>query len=299
MVTLLPKEHHITEKPVMEFQPFGKEPDGTPIRDIAGLVTRANLEQLEDVVGQRRGEKAGRLAAEELVRRLNAHITDRAYHVTTEFLRNPWNSYSAEFQAYMGRFCSDISGDPLFHFLMGRDKAITPIVQVLGRPFTVAQLYRMSAYFAQRYAKALFYTEALEVSEGSAVIQMRFSEHALRQFGPYLRSCADMYCAGHKGYFTGVPERFHRFPPATVEDRLCMAEGDDHCEWKVTWTEKEGRMRGIAVSLARHVLKQEVERQKQVMEEQVIVLDARHLEYRQPTFSSRRIPQNSSVGWTS
>jgi signal transduction histidine kinase/predicted hydrocarbon binding protein/uncharacterized protein (DUF2267 family) len=236
MSDLLSKNHPITEKPMMEFQPFGKEADGTPIRDMAGLVTRANLVHLEDLVAQKRGEEAGKRAAQELVLRLNERIPDRAYHVTTDFLRNPWNSYSTEFQAYMGRFCIDISEDPRFHFTMARDKAITAIIQVLGRPFSVQQIYRMSAYFAQRFAKDLFYTDAIRVTEGSAVIRMRFSDRALQQFGQYLRSCAEMYCDGHKGYFTAVPEKFHSLPRATVEDRRCIAEGDDFCEWAVTWS---------------------------------------------------------------
>ena len=75
-MNLLSKEHPITEKPLMEFQQFGKEPDGTPIRDMGGVVTRANVEHLEDVVRQTHGTDAGRQAVKDLTFRLNERIPD-------------------------------------------------------------------------------------------------------------------------------------------------------------------------------------------------------------------------------
>ncbi len=280
MTSLLSKAHRITEKAVMEFQPFGTEPDGTTIRDISGVVIRALVEYLEESVSQRRGPEAAAGAIEELVRRLNERIPDRAYRVTVDFLKNPWNSYSNEFGVFLTQFCWDLSGDPDFQFKMAREKAISPAIQVLGRPFSVTQIYRMSAYFAQRFAKDSFYTEAVQVSDGTAIIQMRFSPRALRQFGPYLQACAEMYCLAHKGYFTGVPEKFHNLPAATVQDRLCMAEGDDRCEWEVTYsTRKEGGgLRRPVLSAARRVLRSEIEQKERVLAEQVKTLDARHVE---------------------
>src|SRR5438309_1612597 len=119
---LLSNEHRITEKGMMEFQPFGVEPDGTPngrpIRDLSGVVIRAHVDYLEDYVSRTRGEEAGRLAVKELVRRLNERIPDSAYHVSAEFLRKPWNSYSAEFAAFSAEFCIAVSEDPLHQFNM-------------------------------------------------------------------------------------------------------------------------------------------------------------------------------------
>src|SRR2546422_2338277 len=188
MNTFLSKEHPITEKGMMEFQPFGKERDGTAIRDISGVVIRALVEYLEESESQRHGQEAGRRAVEELVRRLNERIPERAFYVTEGFIKNTWNSYSNEFGVFLTQFCWDISGDSQFQFNMAREKAISPVIQVLGRPLSVPQIYKMSAYFAQRFAKDSFYTDAVEVSEGAAIIQMRLSDRALRQFGPYLRS---------------------------------------------------------------------------------------------------------------
>ena len=42
---------------------------------------------------------------------------------------------------YLGEFCILISGDPDFQFEMGKHKFISPVIQTLGRPFSVAQIY--------------------------------------------------------------------------------------------------------------------------------------------------------------
>ncbi|HEY3303361.1 MAG TPA: ATP-binding protein [Candidatus Binatia bacterium] len=305
MTTLLSKDHPITEKGMMEFQPFGKESDGTAIRDINGVVIRALVEYLEESVSRVHGQEAGRRAVEELVQRLNERIPDRAFHVTADFLKNLWNSFSTEFAVFLTQFCWDISGDPQFSFNMGREKAISPVIQVLGRPFSVPQIYKMSAYFSQRFANDGFYSEAVQVSNGSAIIQLRFGDRALRQFGQYLRACAVMYCLAHKGYLAGVPEKFHHLPPATVKDRRCIAEGDDCCEWEVTWSVKGrgGPLRRAMVSLARKILHQEIEEQQRLMEEQIRTLDTRHVELqevnvRQQQFTAelqRRVDQLTAL----
>jgi signal transduction histidine kinase len=291
MTGLLSKDHPITETAVMEFRPFGKETDGTPIRDMGGVVTRANVEHLDDVVTQRHGQAAGRAAVEELVSALNARIPNRAYHVTPRFLNNPWNSYSTEFQAYMGRFCMDISEEPRFHFTMAKEKAIAPIIQVLGRPFSVSQIYRMSAYFCQRYAKDSFLVEAISVSQNSAVLRMTFSERMCRHLGPYRRSCAVQWCDGVKGYFCGVPEQFHNLAPATVKDLSCIAEGDEQCRWEVASSERttRGRLWRIPMSLARHMVQDEIDHQERVMAKQVRALDMRHLELQESYLQQQQI----------
>lgn len=114
----LSQDHPITEKGLMEFQPFGRRADGTPIRDISGVVIRALVDSLEESVGRMQGKEAGQRAIEDLVLRLNRCVPDRAYHVTSQFLGNLWNSYSNEFGVFLTQFCWDISGDPQFQFNM-------------------------------------------------------------------------------------------------------------------------------------------------------------------------------------
>jgi signal transduction histidine kinase/ActR/RegA family two-component response regulator len=304
-MAVLSKDHPILEKGMMEFQPFGKASDGAPIRDISGVVIRALVEHLEESVSRIHGEEAGRRAVDDLVRCLNERIPDRAFHVTADFLKNLWNSFSSEFAVFLTQFCWDISGGPQFSFNMGREKAISPVIQVLGRPFSVSQIYKMSAYFSQRFANDSFHSEAVQVSTDSAIIQMRLSNRALEQFGQYVRACAFMYCLAHKGYLSAVPEKFHGLPPASVKDRRCIAEGDDCCEWEVSWSVKErgGPLRRGVVSLARRVLRKELEEQQTLMEEQIRTLDSRHVELqetsvRQQQFTAdlqRRVDQLTTL----
>src|SRR5215831_20395383 len=101
MSMLLSKEHRITEKGMMEFQPFGKRPDGGTIHDLSGIVIKADIELLEKLVSCAQGRGAALQAVEELVQRLNERIPNRAYHVTAEVLKNPWNGYSNEFVAFL------------------------------------------------------------------------------------------------------------------------------------------------------------------------------------------------------
>ena len=283
MSMLLSKEHRITEKGMMEFQPFGKRPDGGTIHDLSGIVIKADIELMEKLVSRTQGPSAALRAVEELVRRLNERIPNRAYHVTAEVLKNPWNGYSNEFVAFLAEFCITISGEPRLMFEVGRQQAISPIIQVLGRPFSVPQIYNMSAYFSQRYAKDSFLVEAVTVSDRSAILRMTFNERMHQHFGPYRRRCASIWCDAVKGYFVGVPEQFHKLPPAVVKDLLCMAEGDDRCEWEVTWSsrEKGGALPRSVLSVARKVLRSEIEQKELVMAEQVKTLDARHVELRE------------------
>ncbi|TAJ32284.1 MAG: GAF domain-containing protein, partial [Nitrospirae bacterium] len=211
----------------------------------------------------------------ELARRLNERISDRAYHVTAEFMKNPWNSYSYEFSAFFAQFCVDISGDPQFHFTMGRRHAISPIIQALGRPFSIAQIYKLSPYFARVYhAKEVFYVDAVKVSNRSAILRMGFGDSAYPQFGPYLRGCAKHWCAATKGYFVGVPEIYRHLQPATALDRRCMVEGDDCCEWEVTWSVEESRSWPVVGWLARRALQPEIEQREKVIDEQLQSLDS-------------------------
>ena len=71
----------------MQFRPFGVTPDGQKIRDVSGITIKANVEYLEEVVGSKNGEAAGRQAIDRLCDSLNARISDPSYHVTPEFLQ--------------------------------------------------------------------------------------------------------------------------------------------------------------------------------------------------------------------
>ncbi len=235
MVDLLSKKHTILEKGYMAYPPFGVDPQGRLIRDVSGVTVRANVDYLDDVVEQRDGSGAGARAVEQLCALLNERIRDPALHVTPAFLRNVWNSYSYEFVMYLAEFCEILSGDPTFQQHVGRHKFISPLIQILARPFTLPQIYRMFPHFGEKFAKGSITFGVGEVTETSAVLRMQFSDHVYDQFGPWRRRCAENICQSSKSGLAAVPEKVHGIRAATIKDRACIAEGDDRCEWEFTW----------------------------------------------------------------
>jgi len=320
MTELLSKDHHILEKGMMEFRPFGTDTNGEKIQDASGVTVRANVELMEEYVSRKYGQEAGARAVTELVRLLNERIRDPAYHVTPEFLENEWNSYSYEFVMFLGEFCKKLSEDPNFQFNVGREKLISPIIQTLARPFSVSQTFKAFPYFGEKYAKGSLHFDVLSVTDRSAVIRMRLSDKLHRQFGPYRKSCAEMICGSAKAGMAAIPEKIHAMrAPATIKDRLCIAEGDECCEWEFTWNPEHSPrffwpvlvmllagvgafaylhfwhpsltfMETLLVALVpavalwlvwtRRSLLKEVEEQKQIVQEQLRSVEAKHEELR-------------------
>ena len=241
MADLLSKDHRITEKGMMEFRPFGMDAQGNKIRDASGVTVLANVECLEELVTEARGREAGQKAVAELCRLLNERINDQAYHVTPQFLRKVWNSYSYEFVCFLGEFCSEISGDQRFQFHVGEKKLISPIIQTLGRPFSVSQIYRMFPHFGQKYAKGSILFSTGTITDRSAVLRMGYTDHVYRQFGPYRKACAYLICQSSKAALGSFPHLIHGLRAADIIDRACIAEGDDCCEWEFRWTPREPR----------------------------------------------------------
>ncbi len=235
-MTLLPKTHRILERPLMEFRPFGRDHQGGTIQDVSGITVRANLEYLETLVTHKSGVEAAQAALEKLVVLLNERISDRTYHVTVDFLKNPWNSYSYEFVMFLTEFSIQLSEQPDYHFNLGREKLLSPLVQILGRPFSIVQIYRLFPYFAEKFAKGSLRPEVVSVTNGHAVIRLNFSESVLSQFGPYLRGCAERICHTSKATIAQVPASMFGQQPATIQDTCCIAEGDLYCEWVFRWT---------------------------------------------------------------
>jgi signal transduction histidine kinase len=235
-MALLPKTHRILERPLMEFRPFGRDHQGKTIQDVSGITVRANLEYLELLVTRKHGVEAAQRALEKLVLLLNERIPDQAYHVTVDFLKNPWNSYSYEFVMFLAEFSMQLSEQPDYHFNMGREKFLSPIVQILGRPFSIVQIYRLFPYFVEKFTKGSLKPEVVSVTNDHAVMRMQFSESASAQFGPYLRGCAERVCHTTKATIAQVPATMFGAPPATIEDICCIAEGAPYCEWSFTWT---------------------------------------------------------------
>ncbi len=249
MTNLLSKDHTILERAFMEFQPFGVDERGEKILDSSGVVVRANLEYLEECILRTEGAEAAARIAVTLCDLLNERIRDSVYHVTPELLRNDWHSYSYEFVAYLREFCKQLSGNSRFHLEMAANRIIPPVIQILGRPFSLQQIFQMYPHFGQKYARGVVEFGVGKVTDHSAVLRQRFTDRGLRQFGPYLKACAQNVCDQVKGGMCALPEKIHGLPRATVTDRLCIVRGEDWCEWEFCWDHQPssrlvGRIRG-------------------------------------------------------
>jgi len=234
-IVLLPKHRTVLERESMEFRPFGVDEQGEKIRDLTGMSIRATVLYLEASMRRKHGESAGLHAVHELCALLNERIKDPVYHVTPVFLKNAWNSYSYEFTAYMYEFCEQISGDPQFVFRGGMEKA-SPIMQVLARPFSLAQIYGMFPYFGNKFASGSIECRVVGVTRRSAALAMRFSDRTLRQFGPYRRRCTFVMCQAAQGIISAVPAQVHGLAPATLTETSCIANDDPWCQWDITWS---------------------------------------------------------------
>jgi signal transduction histidine kinase len=237
---LLPPTQTILERPYMKFVPFGVDERGERIKDVSGMIVHDNVEYLEEWVTRTKGADAAAQAMDDLCRSLNERIRDSTYHVTLDQLKNVWNSYSYEFTSYLREFCRQLSRDPAFYTNVGREKHISPLIQTLGRPFSLAQIHRMYPYFAQKYAKGLEYS-VLEVTDKSAVLRLTLTDRVYEQFGPYRKACAAQICESAKGRISMVPPRLHLLPASRVTDRACIVKGDDYCEWDVQWQRQSHR----------------------------------------------------------
>jgi len=233
-------EHTILERPFMEFPPFGKDEQGAKIRDISGTIVKANVEHLEEGASRSSEPETAARAIQELCRLLNERIRDPVYHVTPKFLKNIWHSYSYEFVCYVREFCQKLSGDPQFHFNTGRYNHITAVTRILGRHLSVARIFSMYAHYVQKYAsRDVVEITVANATDRSITIRLKLTERAFRQFGPYRKRCAEMVYESAHGALIGLPEQIHGLPPATAIHRACTVNGDEWCEWGVTWTPGE------------------------------------------------------------
>ena len=237
----LPKSHRILEKGSMDFQPFGRHPDGYNIRDVSGVTVRANVEFLEVLVNRTQGPPAGAHAVQDLVLHLNERIPDSTFHVTADFLRNPWHSYSYEFVMFLAEFCIVLSGDEAFQVKLGQEKLLSPLVQILGRPFSIAQIYSMFPHFAEKFGKGALKPETVSSTNGFAILRLRLSEKTARQFGPYRNGCAERICQSGKHALAAIPSQMFHLEPASIREPSCMADGAEYCEWHVSWKPQPSR----------------------------------------------------------
>ena len=94
----------------------------------------------------------------------------------------------------------------------------------------------MFPHFGQKFARDSILFEVGEVTESSAILRMKYTDHVYQQFGAYRKRCADQICEVSKTALSVVPEHIHQLGHATVKDLQCIANGDEWCEWEFRWT---------------------------------------------------------------
>lgn len=230
----------------MAYRPFGVE-NGRKIRDVTGVQINAYVGFLEESIARKLGPQAGEHGLQTLCIRLNERIPDPTYHVTPAFLRNVWNSYSYEFVCYLSEFCILLTENPEFQFQAGKAKFISPVIQTLGRPFTLSQIFSMFPHFGQKYAKDSIEFGVGNVTNHSAVLRMKFTDEVYQQFGAYRRRCAEQICQASKAALSAVPQDIHQQGYATIRDLQCIAHDDEWCEWEFIWVPKKTFLYGWAL----------------------------------------------------
>jgi len=239
MQKLLSKSHRILEKGLMEFHPFGRDPNGAMIRDVSGLTISANVQFMVELISQHEGPLVGSQSVHKLAQLLNERIPDPAFHISPEFLQNPWNSYSYEFAMFVSEFCVDLTKDPHFQTNLGRETFFSPIITTLVRPFSLKQIYKLFPYFVEKFTKGSLVPEVMSLSDNSATIRLSLSPHTKQQFGAYQLGCADRICQTTKATLAETPAKMFGLPPAFITDHSCMGDGADYCEWELSWPSPE------------------------------------------------------------
>ena len=136
---------------------------------------------------------------------------------------------------YLSAFAGLLAEDPRYHFRYGREKFILPIIRTLGRPFSIPQIYKIFAYFGEKYARGSVFFETVSVTESSAILRIKFTDSVYRQFGNYRKAYVANICEVGKGALAAIPEAVHHLKPATVKDRACIVNDDEYCEWEFHW----------------------------------------------------------------
>ena len=136
---------------------------------------------------------------------------------------------------FLAEFSVQLSMQDNFHFNLGREKFLSPIIRILGRPFSITQIYRLFPYFVEKFTKGALKPEVVSVTNGHAVMRLQFAQSTITQFGPYLRGCAERICQTTKATIAEVPARMFGKPASRIQDSCCIAEGAPYCEWIFTW----------------------------------------------------------------
>ena len=242
--------------PPLTTVPFGRGPDGRPIRHVNGKLIVGTIRHAVDLVLDRelqalpagavapdresREEAARTRLLARLVERLNGLIPDARYHVNSETLLVDGNNYSRELELYVNEICREFAGVDYFYFTRGA-KVVPPSIAAIFRPFGLRQAYSLIARATEKFVETDI--RVVETTARSAVVRW----YAACQLDDLREELHELWlvssCAAYQGTYAAIPALIHPGQPWAVVDELkCQARGDECCEWRFTW--EDPRLRG-------------------------------------------------------
>jgi hypothetical protein len=141
-------------------------------------------------------------------------------------------SYSLEFDTFLSHICSELSGDPRFHFNRG-SRSIPASVALLSRPFSLSQTYRMVPRLTAKLADVDL--RVGKVTPTSAVIQWHAEKDLARLPEALHGLFTKLACENAQGTLASIPVAHSGLPMAKVNELRCRLRGDAYCEWEFTW----------------------------------------------------------------
>jgi PAS domain S-box-containing protein len=248
MTDQTPFQRYQTERLLIQRPPFGLDEHGTRIDSISGRSVKSTIEYMMEVVRgkaaqalpftltagerERRLEEAAQAALNYLVEMLNASFHDRRFRVSADYLLNANNYYSYEFSLAVGKYAKAICGDEQFYFNRGT-RSIPRAMVWITRPFSLAQRYEAVPRLMSQFANTDM--RVVRVAGNQAVIQWWPTRERERLPEGQRQAYLDMGCQVYKGILAAVPQVTAGLPLATVRDLRCQADGDECCEWELTW----------------------------------------------------------------
>jgi hypothetical protein len=138
---------------------------------------------------------------------------------------------------YLAELCG-FSKDPQIHFKVGQEKTIPPAMQVLARPFSIAQIYKLLSRFYQYY-NGSSKVEVVSVGHHSAII--RYTPLLVLQSSRTIFDGRAWFICQNVKEVTCYPSQDSSEPTcATILDRKCLAEGDAYCSGSSLGNQRNG-----------------------------------------------------------
>lgn len=232
----------------MAGRPFGNDTNGRTISDVRGETMRRLVAYLEhrvematrDRYGSASGapdalvaiEQAGSRATNDLVRQLNAAISDPTYHVTADSLAQSGSAYSFEFFTYAVTCCTEITRDAGFAYRWVSHMGLPPGWLILsGLPLSSVYASLPTLVRFLSYARL----DCEKIAENQVLIRLTGEVPLSDLPGPVRARLFKFTRDILAGLLVELPRLHANLPVAEIVARMDLLNGDPYTEWLVTW----------------------------------------------------------------